>query len=240
MSLPYILFELTLFEPGNAADDDRIDLGWLLEALVQRDMAYLKAHPEAPRLYNSGVVYERPAQFGGVCPEVAMVQWALDPEKARDPRVQGVLGIMQQVFGGERFRDIGVLYARGRGDCDNLATARVAELRQMGIQASPLLIWRRRMDGGYTYHVLVTWPKEFDVGCRQPVRIVLGRDHGDSRRVWMKTKREVDGFTQANGRGQAGHARPGPSRELPSGESDERDRHTRKDLVPILDCELER
>jgi hypothetical protein len=178
MSLPYILFELTLFDKGNDPTEDRTDLGWLLEALVQRNMAYLKANPGTPRLYESGVVYERPAQFGGVCPEVGMIQWALDPEKAKDPRVQAVVGLMQMVFGGERFRDIGVLYSRGKGDCDNLASARVAELRQAGIQAKPLLIWRRRLDGGFTYHVLVSWPD----GSREDPSLLLGMG-GESRKA---------------------------------------------------------
>ena len=71
-------------------------------------------------------------------------------------------------------------------------------------------------------------------------RIFLGGDHGDGRRIWLKTKRQIDGFTQADGRRQAGHARPGLSGELASRESGERDRHTRKDLVAIFDRELER
>ena len=77
-------------------------------------------------------------------------------------------------------------------------------------------------------------PEQFGVGCRQPVRIFFGGDHGDGRRIWLKTKRQIDGFTQADGRRQAGHARPGLSGELASGESDERDRHTRKILSRYL------
>lgn len=177
MSLPFILYELTLFAPENDPNDDRIDLGWFLEALVQRDMAYLKAHPNTPLLYKSGVTYERPAQFGGECLEVQTIRAALDPEKAKDPRVQAVLELMQKVFGGERFRDIGVLYARGKGDCDNVATARVAELRQNGIEAAPLLIWKRRLDGGYTYHVLVTWPD----GTREDPSLLLGMGGPDRK-----------------------------------------------------------
>lgn len=43
-------------------------------------------------------------------------------------------------------------------NCDNVASWRAAELRQNGIQASPYITWRRRPDGGMTYHVVVRWP----------------------------------------------------------------------------------
>ncbi len=43
-------------------------------------------------------------------------------------------------------------------NCDNLATWRVAELRQAGIPARPYMTNRTRPDGGTTYHALVLWP----------------------------------------------------------------------------------
>lgn len=43
-------------------------------------------------------------------------------------------------------------------NCDNVATWRSAELRELGIGACPFITWRRRPDGGMTYHVLVRWP----------------------------------------------------------------------------------
>ena len=161
MSLRFVLFELSLFESGADADNARTDLGWLLEALTQRDQAYLVDHPRTPRLYESGVIYERPAQFGGECEEVVILRQALG-DKAREPRVKKILELVQAVLGGERFRDIGVLYERGSGDCDNVASARSAELRQAGIPASPYMVWRKRLDGGNTYHIQVRWPWSVD------------------------------------------------------------------------------
>ena len=81
--------------------------------------------------------------------------------------------------------------------------------------------------------------KQLGVGCRQPVGIFLRRNHGDCRRVRMKTQGQIDGFTKSDRRGQAGHAGPGVPRELPSGQSGEGDWHTGKDRVAVLEGELE-
>jgi hypothetical protein len=296
MSLRYVLFDLTLFARGDDPKESRKDLGWMLEALTQRDQAYLKEHPDTPLLYQSGVTYERPAQFQGLCPEASVLKNALGP-MANDPQVADALETVQAALGGERFRDIGRIIENGSGDClpvetlveiagdnsrcaigdlqvgdvirsmrmredfatvnkiwdrsikptvtlfldsgaklissldhrhmviterehgfsaverraedikvgdplvtrfgfggvrvkaiepsaarecvdittstgmfwlpesdvithncDNVATWRAAELRQNDIAASPFITWRKRPDGGYTYHVLVRWP----------------------------------------------------------------------------------
>jgi hypothetical protein len=167
--LRYVLFDTSLFSRGDDAEQSRTDLLWMLEALTQRDMAYLKEHPETPRLYDSGVVYERPAQFSGVCPEVAILRKALGA-KALMPSVAEVLSTVQAVLGGERFRDVGRIIENGRGDCDNVACWRVAELRQSGIKASPYITWKPRLDGGVTYHVLVKWPD----GTHEDPSLLLG------------------------------------------------------------------
>lgn len=161
--------DLTLFSPEDNQNEARKDLTWILEALTQRDQAYLKDHPETPLLYKSGVVYERPAQFGGECEEVAVLRQALG-SKARDANVSRVLDLVQDVLGGERFRDIGRILEKGSVDCDNVACYRAAELRQAGIKASPYITWRRRLDGGYTYHVLVRWPD----GTSEDPSLLLG------------------------------------------------------------------
>ena len=157
MSLRFVLFDLTLFARGDDPKESRKDLGWMLEALTQRDQAYLKEHPDTPLLYQSGVVYERPAQFQGLCPEASVLKNALGP-MAADPQVADVLETVQAALGGERFRDIGRIIEKGEVDCDNLGCWRAAELRQNGIAASPFITWRQRSDGGTTYHVLVRWP----------------------------------------------------------------------------------
>lgn len=50
-------------------------------------------------------------------------------------------------------------------NCDNLASWRVAELRELGISAKPYITWRQRPDGGTTYHVILLWP---DGGTEDP------------------------------------------------------------------------
>jgi hypothetical protein len=151
------LLDLDLFEPGADQDGSRLDLTWILEALTQRDQQYLVDHPSTPLLYQSGVTYEPPAQFNGDCPEVQILKQALGAN-AHDLKVKATLDTVQAVLGGERFRDVGRIIEKGVVDCDNLSCWRAAELRQAGIKASPYITWRRRFDGGYTYHVLVRWP----------------------------------------------------------------------------------
>lgn len=149
----------------------------MLEALTQRDQAYLKARPGTPLLYESGVVYERPGQFIGDADEVQTLKKALGA-KAHLPKNAAALAMVQQVLGGERFRDIGRILEKGRVDCDNLACWRAAELRQKGIKASPYITWRPRPDGGVTYHVLVRWPD----GSTEDPSLLLGMG-GEARKA---------------------------------------------------------
>lgn len=155
--LEYILYELSLFAPGDSDKEARRDLDWFLQALTARNQDYLMQHPGTPTLYKSGVRYVRPAQFLGECRESRVLREALG-SKANRGEVAEVLALVGSVFGGERFRDIGRILDNGGGDCDNLACWRAAELRQAGIPARPALIWRERPDGGTTYHVIVLHP----------------------------------------------------------------------------------
>ena len=156
--LRFILFDTTLFGAGDRdVKETRQDLMWIQEALVKRNQNYLKQRPGTPSLYKSGVRYMLPAQFDGEPEEVSILRQAAG-RNANDPRVANVLDIVGQVFGGERFRDIGRILENGGGDCDNLAAWRVAELRQKGIQAMSYMTNRQRPDGGTTYHALVLWP----------------------------------------------------------------------------------
>lgn len=155
--LQYVLYEMSLFAHGENTEEAETDLNWLLEALVQRDQDYLKQHPETPRLYKSGVVWEAPKQFAGECEEVHVLRDALGAAaKRRD--VRKVLDKVQQVLGGEHFADIGVILRNGRHDCDGIAAWRAAELRQAGVPAKAMMTKRKRIDGGTTYHALVLWP----------------------------------------------------------------------------------
>ena len=158
--LRFILFDTSLFDTVDtkeSLDDTRTDLMWCQEALAILNQNYLKRHPETPPLYKSGVVYKLPAQFDGDPVELSTLKNALG-SKANQADVASVLDTISNVFGGERFRDIGRILENGGGDCDNLANWRVAELRQAGIAAKPYMTNRARSDGGTTYHALVQWP----------------------------------------------------------------------------------
>ncbi len=155
--LRFVLFDTTLFSDAEDVEAARLNLMWILEALCQRDQTYLQQRPSTPRLYRSGVKYEVPAQFDGECEESRVLREALG-SAAKRREVAKVLDLVQQVFGGERFRDIGRILEKGAVDCDNLACWRVAELRQAGIKARPYMTHRTRPDGGTTYHALVLWP----------------------------------------------------------------------------------
>lgn len=167
--LPYILYEISLFSPGDERKEAEKDLSWFLEALTQRNQDYLRQNPGTPKLYKSGVVYERPLQFQGEPTESRVLREALGI-KAKEPKVAEALSAIQMVFGGERFCDIGVILRRGSIDCDGLACWRVAELRQAGIHAVPYMSSRKRPDGGTTYHALVLWPD----GTSEDPSLLLG------------------------------------------------------------------
>lgn len=78
----------------------------------------------------------------------------------REPKEQGRF---------ERWKTIKDLVMTGNGDCEDLASARVAELRMMGIRAVP---WLKRK--GNTWHVVVKYPN--------------GRIEDPSRRLGMGRK----------------------------------------------------
>lgn len=60
----------------------------------------------------------------------------------------------------EAWLDVGHVLSRGYGDCEDLASWRVAELQLAGIEAQPHIEWRK-IDGRLIYHILV-WRKTAD------------------------------------------------------------------------------
>lgn len=155
--LRFILVDTTMFAPADDPAQTEKDLCWWLEALTQRNQDYLRQRPNTVRLYQSGVVWEAPKQFDGECYEAHTLRDALGAN-ARKRDVAKILELVQAIFGGEHFCDIGRILELGKIDCDGLACWRAAELRQAGIKASAFMTSRQRPGGGTTYHALVRWP----------------------------------------------------------------------------------
>jgi muconolactone delta-isomerase len=78
--------------------------------------------------------------------------------------------------GREDWTDVLTTLRRGYGDCEDLASWRVAELQKQGIAARPVHRWRSR-EGFTTYHILAQWPN--------------GRIEDPSRRLGMGRSRSV-------------------------------------------------
>lgn len=143
-----VLFDLNLFPTEDERDSSQKRVLVLLEALTLCNQFYLQEHPETPWMYQSGIVYKLPAQFESGAKE------------------GGVAG-----YRGEVFRDIPRILENGGGDCDNVASWRAAEIRhRLGVAAKPFITWRKRADGGTTYHVCVLWPD----GSHEDPSLLLG------------------------------------------------------------------
>ncbi len=106
----------------------------LLEALISSNVAYLRAHPEAPPLYRSGVRY------------------------TDDPR--------------DEWQDIPATLAKGGGDCEDLASWRVAELRVRAREHALPRVTAQRRGASTLFHVTVLHPS--------------GRVEDPSRRLGMR------------------------------------------------------
>lgn len=143
-----VLFDVSLFQDESERANSQKRVLVLLEALTLCNQFYLAEHPDAPLMYQAGIKYKIPAQFGTSSGE------------------GGVPG-----YRGEVFRDIPRIIENGGGDCDNVACWRAAEIRhRLGIGAKPYITWRKRADGGTTYHVIVLWPD----GSSEDPSLLLG------------------------------------------------------------------
>lgn len=141
----------------------------LLGAVSLVNLRYLDAHPHTPRLYDSHVSYVQPDQVTRppLAPGDLTQLRALLTRMQQEPEVQDL--IERILRGVEIFLDVPALYSRGKGDCNELAPVRIAELWQAGVDASPHLIRERNGQGGWTYHSAVLWP---DGSCEDPSRIL--------------------------------------------------------------------
>jgi hypothetical protein len=167
-----VLFDLSLFENEADRESSQQRVLWLLEALTRCDQLYLREHPDTPLIYQSGITYKAPEQFSEAAsvPEVERIRGFLESANAPASVQRALSTVDYMTGGGEHFRDIPRVIDNGGGDCDNVASWRCAELREKGIRARPYITWRRRPDGGMTYHVVVWWPD----GTHEDPSLLLG------------------------------------------------------------------
>lgn len=100
--------------------------------LMLQNIAWLRAHPNTPDLYQSGVTYK--------------------PERRR-------VTMGKTLEYGEEWQTIPWVIYRGYGDCEDLGSWRAAELRaKYGVKANPFIKARRMPSGFWRAHVVVRWP----------------------------------------------------------------------------------
>jgi hypothetical protein len=113
-----------------ALDIGLFAMGRLLWALVEINCEYIRRNPSVPWLYESGVAYDR-----------------LSPPPG-------------SACGDDDWQDIATTYDKNKGDCEDLACIRVAELRtRVKIDARPRVDLRKGKTGRHLYHILVEWPE---------------------------------------------------------------------------------
>ena len=132
---------------------------------------YLLQNPDTKPLYDSGVRYAPPDQVNRppLDKQKLLQIFRIMQSMGLEPDVGIMVGRL--VRGPEVFLDIPWLYARGKGDCNELVPVRVAELWRAGFKATPKLVWPEpNSRGGLTYHVIVQWPD----GSGEDPSLILG------------------------------------------------------------------
>lgn len=126
-----ILFNLGSFRGDTDRELANKALSALLSTLIYVNQNFLRAHPETPLLYQSGVRYIREQMGRTGCPGITPEQWA----------------------------DVPVILRDGGADCEDLACWRVAELRErFGIEARAFFYYRRVAPNKTLYHIQVQHP----------------------------------------------------------------------------------
>lgn len=167
-----VLFDMKLFDGEDDRENSQKRILWLLEALTRCNQLYLRNNPNTPLLYKSGVTYKLPEQFErNNMPEAVLARNWLSKANAPSNVRDAFENLAEQCGSGEHFRDIPRVIENGGGDCDNVAAWRAAELREKGFDVSPYITWRKRPDGGTTYHVIVRWNND---GSSEDPSLLLG------------------------------------------------------------------
>ena len=171
-------FELDFDTPEDQADSEDA-LVRLMGLNARLNAHFLRKNPDTLPLYSSGIVYTRPDQADGrreLSKSDRKELLALLKKLGADPET--ALMVLRLMKGVEVFMDIPTLYARGKGDCNELVPVRIAELWRAGIMASPYLIKSPAPNdrGGISYHAVVLWPD----GSAEDVSMVLGMGGPDN------------------------------------------------------------
>lgn len=146
--------QLSFADPAAAAMSEEILLR-MVGVVARLNLFERRRNPELPKLYDSGVKWCPPDQMEG-----SWVPRDKIPAIAAFLRKQGMAGdkvdiLVRLIRGAEIFQDVKNLYDRKKGDCDRLVAARLAELWDACILASPYLIPYPNESGGTTYHAVV-------------------------------------------------------------------------------------
>ena len=93
---------------------------------------------------------------GALCGMVRVNQWLLRQKKHKPLYRSGVRYVREIRGPGEpeRWLNVDELMAGGNGDCDDITVARVAELRELGIDAQPYV----KRSGRQKFHAIVLMP----------------------------------------------------------------------------------
>jgi hypothetical protein len=156
-------------------EEDRADFEKIVNHLLLVNTLangiYRRKNPDAPFLYDSGVLYAPPEQ-ADARPVLGWLRarkvssmldgWGYEPET-----VTAVLGMLR---GMETLYDTERLYKRGKGDCNELVPSRLGELWRAGVHAAPFLVKDQKDDGGWAYHALVLHPD----GSSEDPSLILG------------------------------------------------------------------
>lgn len=140
-------------------DDSEDALMRLLGFVSRLNLIYRRNNPGTPRLYDTPVVYAKPDQIDRPrATRERLLRLAKFLRGDFELDDHAVATVLRLVRGVEEFLDIPTIYRRGKGDCNELAPIRIAELWEAGVFVSPYLTKRVNSKGGLTYHAFVFYP----------------------------------------------------------------------------------
>jgi hypothetical protein len=130
-----------------------------------------------PLLYDSKVVYTKPDQSDGRHKlSSGEKKKLISFLKNAGQEPETAMMCLRIIQGIEIFLTIPALYARGKGDCNELVPVRLAELWRAGVPASPYLTKTARGQG-FVYHAIISYPD----GSAEDPSAILGMSDQETR-----------------------------------------------------------